>query len=84
MALSTQVRERVRRAFEARVSRDRTPVNVTSADVLAALEEIDTQLDVFIPALNAALPEPARSQLSNAVKVRLFTLVLDATLEEIV
>ena len=50
------------------LSRDEIPSGLTKADADAFLAALDAYLDTNAAAINAELPEPARSILSKALK----------------
>jgi hypothetical protein len=64
--------------FMRRMSRDGTAINVPKADLRAAADAIDAWFDASVAALNAAIPQPARSALSASDKIELAIDVLRA------
>lgn len=53
----------------------REPVAITKAELRAAVDALDTFLDTNAGAINAAIPQPARSSLTTAQKARLLAYV---------
>lgn len=58
------------------VSAAREPLDLTKADIRAAVNAIDNFLNANATALNSAIPQPARGALTTAQKARLLTMVV--------
>lgn len=72
-ALSTDDRKRIWRGLMRKWSADRTTIGaVNKTELQAAVDAIDDWIDQNAAAVNAAIPLPARSQLTNAQKSLLF------------
>lgn len=54
----------------------RDPCSVNSADIRAALNALDDLMNSNAAAINAAIPQPARANLTTAQKARLLMLVV--------
>lgn len=55
---------------------NRESISVTKQDLRAALDAIDDWIDAQTASFNAAIPLPARTELSAAQKSRLFSMLL--------
>ncbi|MEV0149101.1 MULTISPECIES: hypothetical protein [unclassified Nonomuraea] len=49
---------------------------VTKADLAAAVAAMDDWLDANVTSFNAAIPQPARAQLTTAMKYEVLTYIL--------
>jgi hypothetical protein len=65
-----------------RMSRDRMPIDVTKAELRAALDATDQWVSDNAASFNAALPLPARTALTTAQKSMLLTWVLKTRFEK--
>ena len=65
----------ITKKFMHEISDIRQVVNLTKADLQAAVNAIDDWIDGNAAAFNASLPLPARTVLTAAQKARLFSLV---------
>lgn len=67
-----------RRAIMARLAAaldSEGPVTLTKADLTAAVAGIDDYIEANAAAMNAAIPQPARGQMSAGAKAALFAYV---------
>jgi hypothetical protein len=74
-ALSAPDVARVRQAFTREVNGGES-MAATRPDLLAAIEALDAWLDGNAATVNAALPQPARTALTNRQKARLLSAVV--------
>lgn len=74
--LADSNRIEVRRELTGELSNNRVPINLTKAQIKAAVDAIDTWIDNNRTSFNNAIPEPAQSILTTTQKVRLFLFVL--------
>ena len=58
------------------ISNERELINVTKQDLRAAVDALDEFLHSNAAAINAAIPQPARGQLTAAQKARLLMYVI--------
>lgn len=75
--LSDQERAEITAKYMEDLSRSRTPIPVSKAELRAAVNATDDWQDQNAAGYNAALPQPARGALSTAEKSNLFTRVSD-------
>lgn len=66
----------VRGVFNALNDIERIPVEITKADLLAAVNALDTFFDNNAAAINQAIPQPARAALTTRQKAFLVTAVI--------
>jgi hypothetical protein len=59
-----------------RFSDERQAVSITKQDLRAAIDAIDAFFDANAATINAALPQPARSQLTTVQKALLLMFVI--------
>lgn len=76
-ALPQPTRARVLRDFAEDQSHKRRPFNVLKPDLLATVNAIDDWADANAASFNAAIPQPARGQLSAREKAQIFMMVLN-------
>lgn len=73
MAVPDNDRAAVHQVFMGELSQVREPLGaLTKAELRAAVNAIDQWINDNAAALNAAIPQPARAQLTAAQKARLF------------
>lgn len=76
-ALATQDRIDLWSELMAELSRDRETVSgVTKADLRAAVDALDDWLNTNAATINAAIPQPARANLTTSQKARLLARVI--------
>lgn len=81
--LNAQQRQSVISKFHQAVSAARDPVpGLTKADIAATCNAMDQYLHDNRAAINAAIPEPARTQLTTRQKALIISLVTRARWEE--
>ncbi len=59
-------------------SNERHAMTLTKADLRAAFDAIDNWVDGQAATINAAIPQPARAQLTTRQKAKLMAMVLKA------
>lgn len=74
--LSADDRAGLRADLAKALSRDREPIAVTKAEVLAAVNAMDQWVDDNAASFNQAIPEPARSALTANQKARLLAFIV--------
>lgn len=76
-ALATQDRIDLWSELMAELSRDRETVSgVTKADLRAAVDALDDWFNTNAATINAAIPQPARANLTTSQKARLLARVI--------
>ncbi len=75
--LSDADREQIWKEFMERHSSLREPIAVTKSDLRVAVNAVDTWVEANKASFNAALPEPAKSNLSAKIKAALLTFVVE-------
>lgn len=74
MALTTVNRQRVAAQWVRELT---SPLGgVTKADILAAVSALDDFLDANVATINAAIPQPARAELTAAQKYEMLGYIL--------
>lgn len=81
MALTTEQRLEVYKRFVADQGRTFEPIPILKSELKAAGDAIDDWIDSNMASLNTAIPEPARSGLTQAQKIKLFKYILDVRTE---
>lgn len=66
--LTDQSRAQVWADVMQELSRNGESIGVTKADLKAAIDALDSYMSTNAAAINTAIPQPARSALSNATK----------------
>lgn len=74
-ALTEQDRQGLWRDFQAEASSIWENLDLTKAELKAAVDATDDWIETNQASFNSALPQPARSNLTQKQKVRLFMLV---------
>ena len=74
--LSDQNRASLQTAFASELSSLRESCTVSRADLRAAVNALDDFLNTNAAAINTAIPQPARSNLSTPQKARLLSYVI--------
>lgn len=75
-ALSDSDRAGLLKAFGADVSQARTALNLSRAELRAAINSIDDWIDSNAASFNAAIPQPARGALTGQQKADLLLRVV--------
>lgn len=75
MALTAQEKNEILRDAMRIVSRKRIPINITKAEFLDAIDQLDLFIEANQVAINGAIPFPARSSLTSVQKSWLFAQV---------
>lgn len=75
--LSEPDRTKLRSLFTTELSRDFEPISLSKAEIKATIDAIDDWIDSNMASFNAALPQPARSELTARQKARLFFFVVN-------
>lgn len=79
--LPAEDRAALRSLFASRLSRDRTPLGVTKAELRAAIDAVDDWIDANSASYNAALPQPFASQAGPRLKAALLMFVIQKRYE---
>jgi hypothetical protein len=75
--MTTQQRALAFDAFVSELCTSREPIGVTKPDLRAALAGVDQWVSDNLAAMNAAIPLPARTQLTASQKARLLMAVVE-------
>ncbi len=82
MALSAEQRAEVMAAYTRNLSRSRTVIPLTKPELRAAIDAIDDWIDLNKALFNAALPQPARRDLTASEKAHLLARVATAKFDK--
>lgn len=75
MALTTQEKNEILRDAMRIVSRKNIPIDITKAEFLDAIDDLDAFIESNQAVINLAIPQPARGSLTSVQKSWLFAQI---------